>query len=131
MQLTKAGGFEGFESLDGKFFHYTKGRGIPGIWRIPVEGGEETLVLDEHKAGNWRHWAVGDKGIYFATAEVPAHPLIEYYDFATSKVTLVCNLDKPIDPNNPGLSISPDGRWLLFSQFDHFGIDIMLMENFR
>jgi hypothetical protein len=60
VQLTKDGGFEGFESPDGKFFYYAKGRRMPGIWRIPVEGGEETLVLDEHKAGFWRHWAVSD-----------------------------------------------------------------------
>ena len=51
VQLTKDGGFEGFESPDGKFFYYAKGRAMAGIWRIPVEGGKETLVLDEHKAG--------------------------------------------------------------------------------
>lgn len=131
VQLTKDGGFEGFESLDGKFFYYAKGQDMPGIWRIPVEGGEETLVLDEHKAGYWRSWAVGDKGIYFATAEVPAHPLIEFYSFATGKVTLVSRLDKPIPRGVPGLSVSPDGRWLLFTQRDQIGSDIMLMENFR
>jgi Tol biopolymer transport system component/DNA-binding winged helix-turn-helix (wHTH) protein len=131
VQLTKDGGFEGFESLDGKFFYYAKGRRMPGIWRIPVEGGEETLVLDEHKAGYWRSWAVSDKGIYFATAEVPAHPLIEFYSFATGHVTLVCKLDKPIPQPQPGLSVSPDGRWLLFTQQDQIGSDIMLMENFR
>jgi Tol biopolymer transport system component len=131
VQLTKGGGFEGFESLDGKFLYYAKGRDVPGIWRIPVEGGEETLVLNEHKAGTWRSWAVSDKGIYFATAEVPAHPLIEFYDFATGHVTLVCKLDKPIPSGFPGLSISPDGRWLLFTQRDQIGSDIMLMENFR
>jgi len=131
VQLTKDGGFEGFESLDSKFFYYAKGRDMPGIWRIPVDGGEETLVLDEHKAGFWRHWAVSDKGIYFATAEVEAHPLIEFYDFATGNVTLVLRLDKPIRGAAPGLSVSPDGRWLLFTQLDQISSDIMLMENFR
>jgi hypothetical protein len=88
-------------------------------------------VLDQYKAGYWRSWALGDKGIYFATAEVPARPLIEFHSFATGHVTLVCKLDKPIPQGQPGLSISPDGRWLLFTQRDQISSDIMLMENFR
>ena len=27
--------------------------------------------------------------------------------------------------------ISPDSRWLIYTQLDQFGSDIMLMENFR
>jgi hypothetical protein len=52
-QLTRHGGFEGFESTDGKIFNYANGRCVPGIWQIPVSGGEETLILDHHGAGYW------------------------------------------------------------------------------
>ena len=51
VQVTKQGGFEGFESPDGKYFDYAKGRDVPGIWRTPVDGGVETLVVDHHGAG--------------------------------------------------------------------------------
>jgi Tol biopolymer transport system component len=131
-QVTKEGGFLGRESVDGKFIYYLKDRGVPGIWRAPVEGGEEVLVLTQNKAGidarSVRAWTVVEKGIYFANAEDPAKPLIEFYSFATRKVTRVATLAQPF---RPVLSVSPDGRWLLYTQEDQFGSDIMLMENFR
>ena len=128
VQVTKQGGFQGRESVDGKFVYYLKDRGTPGIWRVPVEGGEEVLVLTHHKAGLGRAWTVVEKGIYFATAEDPAKPLIEFYSFATRSVTQVARLARPF---RSVFSVSPDGRWLLFTQLDQSGSDIMLMENFR
>jgi hypothetical protein len=43
-------------------------------------------------------------------------------------VTQIATLEKPFFL---GLSVSPDGRWLIYSQLDQSGSDIMLMENFR
>src|SRR5207244_13637865 len=96
VQVTKQGSFEGFESADGKYFYYAKGRAMPGIWRVPVAGGEETLVLDQHRGGLWRYWAVTGKGIYFATAEIPSHPIVEHYSFDANKISFVARLDSPI-----------------------------------
>jgi Tol biopolymer transport system component/DNA-binding winged helix-turn-helix (wHTH) protein len=130
-QVTKQGGFEGFESFDGKFLYYAKGRDVPGIWRIPVGGGEETPVLDHRRAGLWRSWAVAEQGIYFVTAETPGRPLLEYFSFASGRVTQIAKLERPIRQNVRGISLSPDGRWILYTQMDQSGSDIMLMENFR
>jgi Tol biopolymer transport system component/DNA-binding winged helix-turn-helix (wHTH) protein len=131
VQVTKQGGFDSFEAPDGQWLYYAKGRGVPGIWRMPVAGGEETLVLDHHRAGFWRYWAVTEEGIYFTTAETPDRPLIEFFNFATGKVTTITTMEKRIDGNVPGLSVSPDGRTLIWSQLDQTSSDIMLMENFR
>lgn len=130
-QVTKQGGFEGFESTDGKHFYYAKGRSVPGIWQVPVVGGEETPLMEHHKAGYWRFWAVADKGIYFATANEPARPVIEFFNFATRKVTTIATLDKPLSPSDPGLTVSINGRSLLYAQMDQSGSDLMLIENFR
>ena len=130
-QVTKLGGFEGFESVDGKYFFYAKGRAVPGIWRVPVSGGEETLVVDSHQAGLWRYWALADKGIYFATAEVPSRPIIEFFNFATRKISFIARLDTPLFRTDPGLAIAPDGQSLLIVQMDQSGSDIMLAENLR
>lgn len=132
VQVTKNGGFDNVESPDGQFLYFTKGYRVPGIWRIPVAGGEETLVLNQHNAGLWRYWAVREQGIYFATAETPENPLLEFFRLTTGKVSPVAKLEKKISyVGFAGLDVSSDGRWLIWQQLDQEGSDIMLMENFR
>ena len=132
-QVTKTRGSAANESMNGRFLYYTKGRNVAGIWRVPVEGGEETLVLDTHKAGYWSAWTVVEQGIYFLTAEQPARPAIEFFSFTTGRVTEIVPLTKPFRPwtNPEGLSVSIDGRWILYTQEDRADMDIMLVENFR
>lgn len=131
VQLTRQGGFEGFESPDGKYFYYAKGRDVPGIWRIPVEGGVETPVVDHHGAGFWRSWAVTKEGIYFVTAEMPTRPIIEFFSFAAGDVRQVATIDRPVHPRVWGFSVSLDRRWILYTQTDDSSSDIMRMEKFR
>jgi len=132
MQVTRQGGFEAFESADGKFIFYSKWIGPPGIWRAPVEGGEETLVLDLQKTGHRRSWAIAEKGVYFAAAETATRSVVEFFSFATGRVERrVATLERAIKQGPPGLEVSPDGRWLLYTRIDQSGSDIMLMENFR
>ena len=76
--VTKDGGSVSCESVDGKFLYHNRGRNVAGIWRVPVEGGDETLVLDTHKAGYWSAWTLVEHGIYFITAEQLARPAIEF-----------------------------------------------------
>jgi Tol biopolymer transport system component/serine/threonine protein kinase len=132
-QVTRGGGSVAYESMDGKFLYYTKGRNMAGVWRAPVAGGEETLVLDTHKAGYWSAWTVVEQGIYFLTAEKLARPAIEFFSFTTGRVTEVAALAKPFRPwtNPEGLSVSADGRWIVYTQEDRADMDIMLVENFR
>lgn len=131
VQVTKQGGFDSMESPDGQYLYYLKARAAPGIWRIPVAGGQEAQVFEHPSAGNRRYWTVIEQGIYFATADQPAHPLIEFFNFATGNINTVAKLDKPIYQNMPGLSASPNGRKLIWSQLDRSGCDIVLIENFR
>ena len=129
LQLTRQGGFEGFEEASGRVFYYAKGRGVPGIWKVPVEGGEETPVVETDKAGFWRNWVLTEQGIYFANWDQRERPVIEFFSFATSKVTKLITLDRPMA--GTGIALSPEGRWLLFSHIDQQRQNIMLVESFR
>jgi Tol biopolymer transport system component len=131
VQVTRQGGFEAFESPDGALLYYTKRRGPGDIWQMPVAGGEERRVPELLGAGHWRYWAVLDDGIYFVAPAASARPALKFLSFSTRRVTQLGVLARDPLQGPPGLSISPDGRWILYAQTDQTISDIMLVENFR
>ncbi|HKA18466.1 MAG TPA: winged helix-turn-helix domain-containing protein [Blastocatellia bacterium] len=130
VQLTKNGGFRAFDSPDGKFVYYSK-QDSSGLWRIAAEGGEESLILDQLQKGYFHAWAVADRGIYFIHPEPKPPAAIEFFSFAKGRVTRIASLDKESYQWSSTLSISPDEKWILYTQRDQSGSDIMLVENFR
>jgi Tol biopolymer transport system component/DNA-binding winged helix-turn-helix (wHTH) protein len=127
IQVTRQGGEAAFESADGRWLYYAKGRGRTSIWRVPVGGGEETKVLDGLSYSF--NFAVTDKGIYFlALRGAPPVGSIEFFDFATRKSTPLHALDRPFWF---GFALAPDERSILFSKIDSQGSDLMLVENLR
>ena len=75
-------------------------------------------------------FALVKEGIYFFTKRPDAagRYSIQFLNFATKKIRSISMIEGPIDFY---LSVSPDGRWILYSQFDQSGSDLMLVENFR
>lgn len=131
IQLTHGGGFEGFESPDGKLFYFSKGHHVYGIWSIPIEGGEAELVPELKQVGYWRSWGVVNEGIYFLTKEETPRQTVKFFSFATRQITPLATVEKEPVRWLPSLTLSPDGRRLLYAQQDHEVYDILLMENFR
>jgi hypothetical protein len=131
VRVTHGGGFEAFESADGRYLYYLKGRAIPGIWRVPTAGGDEVLVTDRDQAGLWRSWRVTGRGIYYATAALPPGPRLEFLDLATGQVHEIDRTIKAPDVTNPGLAESPERRRLLYAQYDQSGSNILMVEGFR
>ena len=130
VQVTKdKGAREAFESLDGKFVYFAK-LNAPGIWKIPVEGGADTRVIEQGQRGLW---SLAQLGICFFDLTHPAGPTLKLYDFATRQVRLLRQFSKEtlILANDSAISVSEDGRWILYTQVDQAGSDLMLVENFR
>jgi Tol biopolymer transport system component len=131
LQVTRKGGFEGFETADGQYLYYLKARAIPGIWRVPTAGGEEVPVTDRDQAGLWRCWRLTGDGIYYATAAPPLGPRLMFMDLATEQASEIGRMMRAPDVNIPGLAVSPDGRQLLYAQYDQSGSNIMMVEGLR
>jgi Tol biopolymer transport system component len=131
IQVTKNGGFETAESKDGKFLYYSK-QGPAGIWRVPVDGGDEMPIPElAEAAGRQRYWSLTDSGIYFVQMRTTLGPVLKFFDFQTHAVTQVLALDKDPVGGMAGLSVSPDGAWVLYAQADQDTARIMLVEGFQ
>jgi Tol biopolymer transport system component len=127
VQVTKNGGREAFESPDGRYLYFTKASG-PGIWKIPSEGGEEVLVLQQGSPGRW---TLVERGIYFLSTSTPVAE-IRFFRFVTRRDSLIAQLPQQFGLGyNPNLSVSPDGRWIVYGAPDLVESDIMMVENFR
>lgn len=132
-QLTHQGGFAALPSPDGKYLYYAKGRDVPGLWRVPVDGGEEVKTLDGPPVGGWGYFAVVADGIYYPDVSVPGKGGLYFYSFTTQTSSLAMAVDKDTKPCHgaPSLDISPDGRQMLMCLQDQALVYIMLVENFH
>ena len=120
------------ESPDGSVVYYIKNEGkdressSASLWKIPVQGGDETRVLDSITQ---RAVTVIKEGIYFVPPHNPGSPrVIQFLDFATGKIETITTIEMPVIAS---MSVSPDRNVILYSQVDELGSDLMLVENFR
>jgi Tol biopolymer transport system component/DNA-binding winged helix-turn-helix (wHTH) protein len=134
VQVTKNGGFAPLEAPDGESIYYTK-FDDHGVWQVPVVGGEEVKILqDEPFRGYWGYFAVGHDGLYFVGDTGTGGKRqagIKFYDYGTKKITNICDMEKAPYEGAPGLSVSPDGRYILYVQLDEARNNLMLAENFK
>jgi hypothetical protein len=125
-RVTHGGGGLAYESMDGKtlFFTRTFNADSP-LLALPLAGGPERKVLE---CVPDRGFAVGPGGIYHlgCTADSHAKPLY-LLDPATGRDWLLGKLEQA----TPGLTVSPDGRAILYQKLENLGSDLMMIENFR
>jgi DNA-binding winged helix-turn-helix (wHTH) protein/dipeptidyl aminopeptidase/acylaminoacyl peptidase len=113
VQVTRRGGFSGFESLDGQTLYYAKNRYEgPEIWQIPVEGGSERRVSSLLRPSTWANWALTRQGILFLSDSSEAVSTLEYFDFASSGVRPLGTMEK----TSFWLSASNDGKTVWYSE---------------
>jgi WD40 repeat protein len=86
VQVTSGQGSEGFESPDGKRLYFVRHDNAPGLWSVPVGGGQETSILAEVE----QHlWGVADDGIAFVAQSSANSPkaAIKFMSFANGEIS--------------------------------------------
>ena len=121
-------GFTPQESLDGKTVYFVSPEGV-GVLKsiaLPPKPGTETMVDGMPRIRDSELWTPAPGGIYFVPADLPRS--VRYFDFASKQVRPIFEVDKDF---GSGLSVSSDGRWILYSQLGDVNRDIMLVDHFH
>jgi Tol biopolymer transport system component/DNA-binding winged helix-turn-helix (wHTH) protein len=123
-----AAGTDPRESLDGKTVYFAS-HGVGSTLKrvaLPDLPGTESAVDGLPRLIDARSWTLSPGGIYFVPADAPRS--LRYFDFASKQIRPIFESDKDFDS---GLSVSPDGRWLLCSLVGDETSDIMIVDHFR
>jgi hypothetical protein len=117
------------ESPDGLGIYSTK-QNVPGLWYIPTDGRQEQKVLDDPPNNYQGYWTLTGTGIFYLHRGQTGN-FIEFASFADpGKPTQLFRLELQPTPL-AGVSVSPDGHWLVSAQMPQAGSNISLVENFR
>ena len=132
VQVTAGGGVYGEESWDGEYLYYIKSNSDTTIWRVPTGGGDEVEFL--RGPTDWPSWTLSERGIYYMTwRSLVRRRRIEYriyyLDFASGRTTELFVREGSASPL--WLSVSPDERWILYTEVPLPESELRLVENFR
>lgn len=128
LQLTTRAAGDVVESPESDRLYFTDGRN--GIWSVSPGGGDERPLPGLAKVRTSRYFTAGRLGLYFLQDVNPPW-FVGFYSFRRQQVSPLLAFTQSILYGTPNLSLSPDGRWLLFSQTANRGSDIMMLENFQ
>jgi Tol biopolymer transport system component len=96
------------------------------LWIKPGSGGPEAPLENLPKLSYADAWSATIGGIYY-TDSTSGISTVNFYDFATRTTRTLMRLHQaPIPGGGPGIAVSADGRWLLYSDVDDEQSDIML-----
>jgi Tol biopolymer transport system component/DNA-binding winged helix-turn-helix (wHTH) protein len=119
------------EAFDGKTLYFASAvdaRWEASIKRASLSGQPDTEseVDPSLHVRSAEHWVLSATGIYFVPTDAPRS--VRFFEFATSRARTLFEADNFLDS---GLSLSPGGRWILYSQSSDPAGDIMLVSNFH
>jgi Tol biopolymer transport system component/DNA-binding winged helix-turn-helix (wHTH) protein len=115
------------ESYDGTIY-YASGSNRPLLKRVAQSAlpGIASEVDGLPRLLSYAIWITIKDGVYFVPAESPRS--LRHFDLATKRIRSVFEADKDFAS---GISVSSDGRWMLYSQSGNANSDIMLIDNFH
>jgi len=131
LPVTRHGGFAALEDPSGGVLYYAKGHDQPGLWRVPVRGGEEALAVPELQRGHWGYWGITEEGVYYINPDAPSGAELHMFQFSSGQFSVLARLGIRPKFGDAGFSVTPDGTSVLYTRIEREGSDIMLVRNFR
>ena len=132
VQVTKQGGQVGFESSDRKTLYYISTTKDGELWQMSLPSGNDYRVSSAPDIPDSMSYQLTNEGIYFAVRDSSGsdmHSSLRYFSFANGKTRTVTPLGNMTWTQ--GISVSKNGRTVLYAQQDHLDMNIMLVENFH
>jgi serine/threonine protein kinase len=127
VQISERTGAWAIESHDGVYFVGSFDSSIPAtLWRVPIAGGAAVKITEGVSGGSFD---VVDGGVYYIEWAA-GESRLQYFDLLSGKTITVAGKLGNV-PLTSGLTVSRDGRLILFSRIDSALNDLMLVENFR
>ncbi len=125
-QITTNGGMYAMVSSDGQLVYYTKYTS-PGLWQQPVARGRERKIFDGPPLGYSDYWTLSKDDVY-ALSIVGQQFALSRIDPQTGRARV---LDTLKYSPTAGLSISPDGKKMVYSGLISASSHLTLVEDFR
>ncbi len=120
VQVTRDGGYAALESASGNWLYYTR-YDQEGIFRVATESGAEVLVPGTDGLSNWKCCTLGEQGLYIVRRNSD-QSWLELLDPEAGVARLLRAIPGHADL---GVSISPDGRFLLYAEIVRQESDLM------
>jgi Tol biopolymer transport system component/DNA-binding winged helix-turn-helix (wHTH) protein len=129
-RVTWDGGFAAVESADGRTLYYVRDMATTSIWRMPVDGGASTAVIDSVGQRLWGYWAVSPHYLMYLHRGSATDGSTEILGLnpATGEIRHMGATERAPEAGGGGLSVSPDERWIVYAQRDTYQTSIMLAE---
>jgi Tol biopolymer transport system component len=109
---------------DRLIFNVTQPIGV-ALWSKPAGGGPEAPLEKMPRLTYADAWTATTAGVYY-TDSLSQPVTINFYEFATQATRTVMTVKEAPPPGTgPGIAVSPDGRWLLYTEKDEHS-EIML-----
>jgi Tol biopolymer transport system component len=126
-QMTTEGGMVGMESADARWLYFTH-YGESGLWRCPVAGGAEKKIFDGPPTGNLNYWTLSG-GYIYSLAERDGRFTLQRVDPETGRSQIVYTLKHDPTPF-AGISLTPDGKHVIFAELDQASSGLTIVEHF-
>ena len=124
-QVTTNGGMISMVSPDGHWIYFSK-YAVPGIWRQPISGGSERKVFDGPESDIQNDWTVFRDAIY-ALSSRSGQFTLDRIDPETGQAHVVGVFN---GAPSQGLSVSDDGKLVVFGEIISASSHLTLVDNF-